>query len=82
MKEIGCEIYIPDSKETFDLFYEHRNEINTAINNLDWMKLPTKKASKIKTKIKADFKVQDKWPEYFEWLGQTATQFQEIFHKY
>jgi len=46
------------------------------------MELPAKKASRIKTKIKADFKVQDKWPEYFEWLGQTATRFQEIFRRY
>ena len=81
-KEIACEIYIPDSKETFERFYENKNEIDKLIDGLIWMELPVKKASRIKKKSKADFKKEEAWEEYFEWLGKTATLFQETFNKY
>ena len=81
-KELSCEIYIPDSKEAYTQFYGHKEEIETALDKLEWMELPTKKASRIKKIIKADFTKEDKWEEYFEWLGKTAIQFQETFRKY
>ena len=81
-KELACEIYIPNSKETFEQFYNNREEIDKEIKDLEWMELPTKKASRIKKKIKGDFKKEEKWDEYFEWLGKTSIEFQEIFNKY
>jgi hypothetical protein len=81
-KEIGCEIYIPDSKETFHQFYDHKAEIDTIIEGIEWMELPSKKASRIKKKIKADFKQEESWETYFDWLGNTALQFQETFNRY
>ncbi len=81
-KELACEIYIPNSKKTFEQFYNHKNEIDNMLTGLEWMELPTKKASRIKKKTKGDFKNEKKWTEYFEWLGKTAIQFQEIFNKY
>lgn len=81
-KELACEIYISNSKETFVLFYNKKEEIDNIINDLEWMELPTKKASRIKKKTKGDFSKETKWIEYFEWLGETAVQFQETFTKY
>ena len=81
-KEIACEIYIPNSKETFEHFYQHKNEIDQLISGLEWMELPTKKASRIKKKIKGDFYKEEKWNEYFEWLGKTALELQNTFNKY
>jgi len=81
-KELACEIYISNSKETFVQFYNNREEIDTVINELEWMELPTKKASRIKKKTKGDLSKETKWIEYFEWLGATAVQFQETFTKY
>ena len=81
-KELACEIYIPNSKETFNQFHSDKDEIDNVINQLEWMELPTKKASRIKKKVKGDFTKENKWKEYFEWLGKTAIQFQETFNKY
>ncbi len=81
-KELACEIYIPNSKETFEQFYNNREEINNQIEGLEWMELPTKKASRIKKKIKGDFKKEEKREEYFEWLGKTAIELQDTFNKY
>jgi len=81
-KELACEIYIPNSKETFEQFYNQKNDIDSILKDLEWMELPTKKASRIKKKTKGDFKNEKKWEEYFEWLGKTAIQFQETFNKY
>lgn len=81
-KELACEIYIPTSKETFEQFHNQKNEIDTKISDLEWMELPTKKASRIKKKTKGYFKNENKWTEYFEWLGKTAIKFQETFNQY
>ena len=81
-KELACEIYIPNSKETFKQFFDNKEQIDNQINDLEWMELPTKKASRIKKKTKGDFKKEEKWNEYFKWLGKTATEFQDTFNKY
>lgn len=81
-KELACEIYIPNSKETFKQFFDNKEQIDNQINDLEWMELPTKKASRIKKKTKGDFKKEEKWDEYFEWLGKTAIEFQDTFNKY
>lgn len=81
-REVACEIYIPNSKETFYAFNEKHVEINAEINELEWMELPTKKASRIKKKRNGDFTKEEKWDEYFKWLGNTALAFQETFNRY
>ena len=64
--ELGCEIYIPDSKETYEQFYNHQAEIDSNINGLEWMELPNKKASRIKKIAKGDIRKENKWEEYFK----------------
>ncbi|SDD18420.1 protein of unknown function [Algoriphagus faecimaris] len=80
--ELGCEIYIPDSKETFDSFLAHKEEIESRTHTLDWMDLPTKKASRIKKVISGNIEKESKWEEYFEWLGSHALEFQKVFSEY
>jgi len=81
-KEFACEIYIPNSKETFAQFHSNKNDIDSKIDGLEWMELPTKKASRIKKTTTGDFRKEDKWEKYFEWLGKTALEFQDTFNQY
>ncbi len=81
-KELACEIYIPNSKDTYKEFENHKSEIDSQLGQLIWMELPTKKASRIKQSRKGDFIKEGKWSEYFDWLGNSAIRFQETFNKY
>lgn len=81
-RELACEVYIPNSKETYSQFHNNKVEIDNALNQLEWMELPTKKASRIKKKTKGDFTKESKWKEQFNWLGKTAIEFQKTFNKY
>lgn len=80
--EIACEVYISNSKSTFEQFHNNKDKIEGEISGLDWMELPTKKASRIKKKTKGNIRKEDKWNEYFEWFGKTALEFQNVFNKY
>ncbi|SDA37115.1 protein of unknown function [Algoriphagus alkaliphilus] len=80
--ELGCEVYIPDSPETYQTFLKHQSEIDSRIEELDWMELPAKKASRIKKVIKGDLTKVESWPEYFKWLGEHALHFQNVFSKF
>ena len=81
-KEFGCEVYISDSKDTYFAFFESKDEIDSKIEGLEWMELPTKKASRIKKVFKGDLKKESKWNDHFKWLAETAISFQETFTKY
>lgn len=53
--KVGSEIYIQDSKETFDKLFAKKAEIEKEIGcPLEWLKLKNKKASRIVKYIKAD----------------------------
>ncbi len=81
-KEISCEIYIPNSMETYESFFDNKKAIEDKISGLDWQSLPTKKASRIKKITQGDFANESKWDEYFAWLGSSALAFQETFNQY
>lgn len=82
-KLMGCEIYIPDSKEMYQELLKHKNEIEKQIGHqMEWMELPNKKASRVKLSTPADLEKEDKWQEYFEWMKTTAELFQKVFGKY
>lgn len=81
--QIGCEIYIPDSKETYKVFHDNKEQIEGIIGeSLEWMELPEKKASRIK--LVRDSKLADEslWPQYFEWLKKQAEEFSKCFSSY
>lgn len=81
-KELACEIYIPNSQETYDSFYTNKEDIDSKVQELEWLELPTKKASRIKKKTKGDFTKEGKWNEYFDWLSKAAINFQYTFNQY
>jgi len=46
---------------------------------LEWMELEGKKASRIKTVLNIDVGDSDNWDKCFEWLMKTAQEFQPVF---
>ncbi len=81
-KELACEIYIPDSLETYQNFLNNKLQIESEVGSLDWMELPEKKASRIKNVRKGDFTKRVKWTEFFQWIAETAVSMQDTFNKY
>ena len=80
---LACEIYIPDSKELFNELIKHKDEIEDELNEeLEWMGLPNKTASRIKISKTGNIKEPDKRREHFEWFKTQAELFQKVFPKY
>ncbi len=81
--QLGCEIYIPNSKETFEYLKTKKELIEKEIGTqLEWMDLPEKKACRIKIVNGATIEDEGKWLEYFEWMKSKAELFQRVFIKY
>ncbi len=82
-KQFACEIYIPNNKDLYKNFFEKRTEIESELNEqLEWMPLPDKKASRIKLVLTGDFEKEADWNTYFEWMQDKAEHFQKVFPKY
>jgi len=82
-KLLACEIYILDSKELFNELVKHKGEIEDELNEeLEWMELPDKNASRIKISKTGNIKEPDKREEQFEWFKTQAELFQKVFPKY
>lgn len=80
--QIGCEIYISNSKPLFNAFYSNKEAIENqlGIDGLSWQELPEKKASRIRVFHDFNFSNQDR-SEAFLWLVQTANKFKSVFSK-
>lgn len=82
-EQMGCDIYIPDSKWLFAALHEHKEKIEEELaEQLEWAELPEKKACRIKLITKCDFSDQDDWKGYHEWMFKKVTEFQKVFGKY
>lgn len=82
-QSIGCEIYIHDSKELYNHFENQKDDIEAALGvSLEWMELPTKKASRIKVSENFDISNTLDWDSAFKWMTGTALQFQDVFLEY
>ena len=80
---LTCEIYIPDSKELYNELVKHKGEIGYELGEeLEWMELPDKNASRIKISKTGNIKELDKRREQFEWFKTRAELFQKVFPKY
>ena len=83
--QIRCELYIPDSKPLFKALWENKEAIENKLQNhkLEWMELDGKKASRIRA-ISDDVDVEnnDSWKKCFQWLMDTAQEFQSVFAEY
>ena len=81
--EIVIEFYISNSKELFDKFYSHRAEIEEIIGcQLDWRKLPEKKASRILLTKSFDLSDNTLLNEEINWIKEYTVKFKKAFTKY
>lgn len=82
--EISCDLYIPDSPETYSMFCDNKEKIEKTLgDNLEWQKLPEKKASRIK-QVK-QFSITDdneNWQAAFDWMIERVRSFTEVFGRY
>jgi hypothetical protein len=80
--QIGCEVYIPDSKSLFHAFHSNKDTIEKALGlgELSWQELKEKKASRIRIFHNFDFTNQDR-TNAFHWLVQTALRLKDVFSK-
>jgi hypothetical protein len=80
-EQIRCEFYIPDSKPLFKLLYDSKEAIEAKLtaHELEWMELEGKKASRIRTVNEIDVGKNENWEKSFNWLMETAQEFQSVF---
>jgi len=79
-EQIRCEFYIPDSKSLFKALRENKDAIEAKLpHELEWMELEGKKASRIRTVHMIDVADNGNWKACFQWLMDTAQQFQAVF---
>lgn len=80
---VGCEVYIRNDQELYEIFKRNRDEIETAIGaQLDWMDLPDATASRVIITHPADIFKREKWDQYAEWLVNIADTMAEAFKKH
>lgn len=80
--QIGCEIYIPNSKALFHSLHSNQVAIETALglSGLLWRELPERKASRIRAFLPFDFARQPR-EVAFRWLFETTLKFKAVFAK-
>jgi Domain of unknown function (DUF4268) len=82
--KVGCELYIPDDKELYQSLLARKCEIETDLDlaePLEWMELPSKKASRIRAYKDCQFGETASWQPAFEWLADSALRFKRVFAK-
>jgi len=82
--KVGCELYIPRSKELFAHLHQQKAAIEKDLGlegKLDWQELPERKASRIRTFAPFDFDDDNTWEKAFQWLGETCIRFKKTFAK-
>ena len=78
-----CELYIVHDKKLFAGLYARRGEIEEAVGSpLEWLELPTKKASKVIARGVGDFRDPDQAPQLAQWLVTMAERFAAVFPQY
>jgi len=80
-EQIRCEFYIPDSKPLFKLLHDSKEAIEAKLpaHELEWMELEGKKASRVRTVHGIDVGKNENWEQSFNWLMETAQEFQSVF---
>lgn len=81
--EINVELYISDNKALYDKFYANKDEIEKIVGcNLDWRKLPEKKASRILITKQFDLNNESLFEEEVDWIKEYTLKFKKAFTKY
>lgn len=79
----GVELYIDDNKELYHKLFNHKAEIEIALGeNLEWMELPNKKASRLRILKTGAFDDENKWEDNFDWLLSVAEKFHSVLPKF
>ena len=82
-EQIGCEIWIGQSKELFKKLNEKKDSIEQELGEkLEWMEMPLKKASRIKLSHEMSVNEQENWETCFKWMLDHAEKFYSVFNKY
>ncbi len=77
------DFYIPDNKALFQKLEKYKDEIETELGEqVIWMELPNKKASRIRVLHSGNFEDMTKWEDAFEWLISEAEKFHKVFPRY
>jgi hypothetical protein len=81
--DLGVELYIPDNKALFEQLLARKAEIEQDLGEAaNFMALPDKKASRIKTTMAGEFTDKNHWDDYFKWLLSEAEKFASVFQKH
>lgn len=82
--KIRIGLWIPDNKELFDTFLEHKEEIEKVTGfTLEWDRLEGKKASVISMEIPGlDYAKQDNYPELMDEIVEKVLLFKKAFTPY
>ena len=81
--EIGAEFYIADDKSFFHSLLKKRKEIESDFGmEMEWQELPSKKASRIRVRKKANLSCREEWESQFEWLSSMALKIKTVFKKF
>ena len=79
-EQIRCEFYIPDSKPLFNALRDNKDAIEAKLpHEIEWMELEGKKASRVRTVHGIDVGNSENWDGSFQWLMDTAQEFQSVF---
>jgi len=80
-EQIRCELYIPGSKPLFKALQDNKSAIEGKLSTheLEWMELEGKKASRIRTVHGIEVGNNSNWEKSFQWLLETAQEFQSVF---
>lgn len=81
---ITCDLYIPhdDDKKIFDKLLLQQAEIENLIGTqLEWMRLDSKRATRVRINQPADIENEQEWPSYASWLLATTETFRKVFSK-
>lgn len=81
--QIACEIYITNDHDLYQSFFDKKEEIENEISiELEWMELPTKKASRIKLSQEFEISNRESWTIGFKWLLENTLKFKNVFSRY
>lgn len=79
----SCELYIRDNKTLFDLLHQQKDDIEYELSEqLNWERLPQKKASRIKLISSSQFSNPNYWEDDHHWMLEKLTKFDQVFGKY
>lgn len=82
--KVGCELYIPDSKDLYKSLLSSKPQIEKELalaEPLDWQELPGKKASRVRALHDFQFADAGTWQGAFAWLTETCIRFKTVLGK-